>query len=178
MDFPEFLTSELPELSRYARVLAGSRDAAHDLVAQTMVKAQENWPRIARTSSPSAYVHRMVTNAFLSEKRRWSTRNIRLTPTGVIPERTGADFSETVDRRDQLDQMLRSLPRHQLCAIALRFYVGAEDAEIARELGCSEGAVRTYVSRGLRSLRLRLDTDDLLDRTAPSELFGGRTEQS
>ncbi len=178
MDFPDFLTAELPELSRYARVLAGSRDAAHDLVAQTLVKAQENWPRIAHTDSPAAYVHRMVTNAFVSEKRRWSTRNIRLTTTGVIPDRTGVDFSEAVDRRDLLEKMLRKLPRHQLCAIVLRFYLGADDSDIARELGCSEGAVRTYVSRGLRSLRLRLDDDQPFDRAAPPELFGGKTEQT
>jgi len=38
----------------------------------------------------------------------------------------------------------------------LRFYEGLPDAEIADILGCSEGTVRSHVSRGLAALRLDL----------------------
>ena len=105
--------------------------------------------------APGAYVRSMVTNAFLSDKRRWSTRFIRPTRTGDLPETAGPHPQASVDHREQLGELLSVLPHQQLAAIVLRYYLDLSDDDIAAELGCSAGAVRTYVSRGLSALRRR-----------------------
>lgn len=168
MTFEEFVNAELDGLRRYARLLAGGPDSGHDLLADTLVRAQLRWGRIGRMDSPGGYVRSMVTSGFLSERRRWSTRYIRTTATGELPDRPAVAPSaqHSVDDRDQLNQLLVSLPRQQRAAIVLRFYLDRSDTAIAAELGCSVGAVRAYISRGLATLRGRPAGD--ADRPPPA----------
>ena len=153
MTFEEFLAAEMASLSRYARVLTGDRDLAHDVLADALIRAQLKWNRIAQMERPGAYVRSIVTNGFFSEKRRWSSRFIRPTYSGDLPETPEPGAGGSVDDRDQLDQMLRSLPRQQRAAIVLRYYLDLPDREIAKELHCAESAVRSYISRGLAAVR-------------------------
>jgi RNA polymerase sigma factor (sigma-70 family) len=104
---------------------------------------------------PAAYVRSMVTNGYLSGKRRWSERFISSTRSGELPELAVPAAARSVDDRDQLDQLLRALPQQQRAAIVLRYYFDLTDETIAAELRCSAGAVRSYISRGLRAVRER-----------------------
>ena len=52
-----------------------------------------------------------------------------------------------------------SLPDDQRAAVTARHVAGESYAEIAERLGCSQSVVRQRVSRGLRSLRTRLDRE-------------------
>lgn len=155
VSFQEFLDADLDRLRRYARLLTGDRDAAHDVLADVLIKAQLRWHRISRMDHPAAYVRSMVTNAHVSDKRRWSSRFISTTSTGELPERAGAAPQHAVDDRAQLDRLLAALPQQQRAAIVLRYDLGLSDQEIAAELRCTTGAVRTYVSRGLAGIRSR-----------------------
>jgi len=40
--------------------------------------------------------------------------------------------------------------------LVLRYYAGLTDAEIADELGCSAGTVRSHASRALATLRVEI----------------------
>jgi RNA polymerase sigma factor (sigma-70 family) len=51
---------------------------------------------------------------------------------------------------------LRSLPRRQREAVALRYLSGLSDAEVAQSLGVSPSAAKTHVTRGLDALRRQL----------------------
>jgi RNA polymerase sigma factor (sigma-70 family) len=44
--------------------------------------------------------------------------------------------------------------------LVLRFYEGLTDAEIAADLGCSPGTVRSHASRALATLRAALDAKE------------------
>ena len=65
---------------------------------------------------------------------------------------------ETVERFD-LGALLGSLPDEQQAAIRARVLDERGYDEIARELACSPSVVRQRVSRGLRSLRARLEQE-------------------
>jgi len=77
MRFEEFAAARLPALLRYAVLLSGDCDEAHDIVQETLTRALVKWDRIAKIDEPYAYVRRMVTNEFLSLRRR---RRIRTVP--------------------------------------------------------------------------------------------------
>ena len=160
MTFEDFLSEQLEPLRRYTRLLTGSRDEAHDVLADALVKAHMRWSGISAMQYPTAYVRSMVTNGYLSERRRWVRRNVRPTRSGELPEGQVIDPARAVDDRAQLDQLLRSLPRQQRAAVVLRYYLDVPDGQIAEELGCSEGAVRTYISRGVSTLRERFPVGD------------------
>lgn len=160
MTFEDFLDAELEGLGRYALVLTGDRQKAHDALAEAMIKVQPHWDRIGVMAYPLAYVRRIVTNQFLQERRSWASRMFRSTSPETMPERQVRDAGPgRVDDRSQLHDLLASLPKQQRAAIVLRHYLDLSDADIADALSCSEGAVRTYISRGLAALRPREHTE-------------------
>ncbi len=154
MTFDEFLNAELTGLRRYAAMLAGDRHRAHDVLADALLAAHLGWQRIGAMEFPAAYVRRMVTSTFLSEKRRWSVRMILPTRSGALPDIPLPDPAADVDNRAQLHQLLTALPPRQRAAVVLRYYFDLPDAEISAELGITAGAVRTAISRALTSLRI------------------------
>ena len=55
---------------------------------------------------------------------------------------------------------MRTLPKRQAQATALRFVYDLPVADIAVVLGCSEGSVKQHLSRARASLRATLQVDD------------------
>jgi RNA polymerase sigma-70 factor (sigma-E family) len=152
MTFEEFVANRLGALMRYAVVLAGDRCLAEDVVQDALVRAYERWPRIVATDQPEAYVLRMVTNQYLSWRRRWS----RMVPRADVhpPDGDEPDDASRHAERDALRIRLDALPRRQRAVLVLRYYCGMSDTEIADALGCSHGTVRGYASRALSALRI------------------------
>jgi RNA polymerase sigma-70 factor (sigma-E family) len=155
MRFEEFAAARLPALLRYAMLLSGDREQARDLVQDVLARALVKWGRIGAVEEPYAYVRRMVTNEFLSWRRRRRLRTVPLDEAvlagrePVMPER---------EDRDDLRMLLSGLPAQQRAVLVLRYYEDLTDDEIAAVLGCRVGTVRGYASRGLAALRIDLRT--------------------
>jgi len=155
MRFEDFTATRLPALLRYATLLSGDRDEGHDIVQDVLTRALVRWSRIGAIEEPYAYVRTMITNHFLSLRRRrrlWT-----------VPLRDSDDHVQPPDPEPgdsgTLWQMLAALPRQQRAVLVLRYYEGLSDDEIAEVLGCRPGTVRGYASRALATLRIELRTD-------------------
>ena len=160
LDFDEFARGQLPSLVRFAAALTGDRQLAQDVVQDALVRAYEKWARVASTDRPELYLRRMVVNGYLSWRRRWYQRVVRSTaePADDLIVAVGDPVAQLADR-DQLAGLLAGLARQQRAAIVLRFYEDRDDDEIAEVLGCAPATVRSHVSRGLATLRLRIETE-------------------
>lgn len=157
MTFDDFVEERLDPLLRYATVLCYDPHLAKDIVQEVLLRAQQQWPKIsAKVDSPAAYVKRMVTNEFLSWRRRASAREVG-TSLRVLDELGSpeADQTRLYDEREAMTAKLATLPRRQRAALVLRYYEGCDDATIAAELDCRPGTVRSLISRGLATLRIR-----------------------
>ncbi|GLZ38427.1 SigE family RNA polymerase sigma factor [Actinokineospora sp. NBRC 105648] len=150
--FEAFLAERLDPLLRYATTLTCDPHQAQDIVQEVVLRAQQRWDRISRVDLPAAYVKRMVTNEFLSWRRR--TRDL-VFPSTAIAELTPAVADPTggVDDREVLLAGIARLPRKQRAAVVLRYYDNRTDAEIAEELRCSAVTVRSHISRAVATLR-------------------------
>jgi RNA polymerase sigma-70 factor (sigma-E family) len=157
--FEQFAASRLPALLRYAAVLTGDREQARDLVQDVLTRAYAKWSRIERADRPDAYVHRMVTNAFLNTRRRRSPRLVPLTRRHAeeLPDRPAPEPD------DDLRTRVWALPRQQRAVLVLRYYEGLADTEIAALLGCSLSTVRSNAARALARLRVALEPAGNLD---------------
>jgi len=151
--FDEFVAERQRPLLRLAMVLTGDARHAEEIVQDVLVRACEQWDRIGEMALPAAYVRRMVVNEFLSLKRRWA-RIVPFDPIRHDAERP--DHAAEHAERDAVVAELAKLPRRQRAVLALRYYDGRSDDQIAEILGCTPGTVRGYASRALATLRIEI----------------------
>jgi len=151
--FGDFVADRQRPLLRFAMVLTGDPRLAEEIVQDVLVRAFERWQHISGLDHPSAYLRRMIVNDYLSLRRRlWR----------VVPFDPGEHAAAVNDHagehaeRDAILAELAKLPRKQRAVIALRYYGGLSDAEIADALGCTAGTVRGYASRALATLRIEI----------------------
>jgi RNA polymerase sigma-70 factor (sigma-E family) len=156
--FEDFLTQRLTPLLRYATVLTCDPGQAQDVVQDVLVRAQPRWGRIGAMDQPYAYVKRMVTNEFLSWRRRRADVAVPADALAALSPAV-ADPTIAVDQRAALLAGIARLPRKQRAAVVLRYYEGCADTEIAEVLGCSTGTVRSHLSRAVATLRAMAETE-------------------
>lgn len=153
VELPEFISSELDAVLRFARALVGERGTAEDIVQDVMARLIAEPERFAAIDHPGAYVRRMVANRYVSWGRKW----FRVRPTAEVRlAEQIADPADRVAEAESLKSSLARLPRNQRAVLVMRFYAEMDDDEIAQALGCSAGTVRSHASRALATLRVAL----------------------
>jgi RNA polymerase sigma-70 factor (sigma-E family) len=155
MTFEEFAAERLPSALRFAAVLTGDRTVAEDLAQEVLIRAHSRWRKIGSLDRPEYYVRKMILNEFLS----WRRQSWRLIPSGRgadVDHRSAPDHAVRYVERDALVAELGKLPPRQRAVLALRYYEGLSDTEIADALGCTPGTVRGYASRALAALRVEM----------------------
>ena len=155
--FEEYAAAAWPSLYRYAYLLTGNHADAEDVAQQTLLKAHASWSRVRASDSPTAYVRRMLTNTYLSQRRPKGRRLELLTD--APPEPAGAPVGGPEERM-VLWPHVKSLPPRQRAVIVLRYYEDLSEQEIADALGCSRGNVKSTAHRALKALRAALGSDD------------------
>jgi len=153
LTFEEFLTAELPGLTRFAGALTGDRHLAEDVLSDALLAVSRRWGRITGMERPLAYVQRAVVNMFLSQRRTAERRRTEPADPAVF-DRAEPDASDAVARRDLVNRLLAGLPPQQRAAVVLRYLMDQTDEEIAATLGCSSGTVRSHLSHARSALRL------------------------
>src|SRR5258706_9200252 len=98
MTFDEYVAARLPALLRFATAVTGDRALAEDVTQEVLLRAHGRWRRISAMERPEAYLHRMVTNEYLSWRRRWA----RPTPPALAPAGDAPDHATVHAERDAL----------------------------------------------------------------------------
>lgn len=151
-EFEEFALACTPALYRSAWLLCGNRQAAEDLVQETLAKMYAKWHQpFGRIDNPTAYAHTTLTRTFLSGARKRSFRDERLF--ADLPETSLDDTTEPVAARLTIRQALEELSSIDQAVVVSRYLDDLSVAETARRLGISPGAVKTRSMRALQRLR-------------------------
>ena len=152
--YVEFVTVRQGALRRIAYAVCRDDARAEDVLQEALVKLYLAWPRVQGTGREEAYARKIIVNADLDQRRRPWHRRRSSVPVELLdrPARTGAAAEEQME----LVAELRRLPPMQRRTIVLRYWLGCSVEETARELGISEGTVKSHSSRGLATLRARL----------------------
>jgi len=149
-DFMEFVRARSLSLRRTAYLLCGDWSSGDDLVQEALAKVYVAWPRIAATEAALSYTRTTMLRTYLNEKRKWR-REVNL---GDVPEHPTDDQDTALTVT--LSALLRELPTKQRAVLVLRFYQDLSVPQIADELGIPEGTVKSQLSRGLATMRVRL----------------------
>jgi RNA polymerase sigma-70 factor (sigma-E family) len=140
-----------------ARLLVDDQSQAEEVVQDAFVALHRNWSRLRETDAAAAWLRAAVVNGARGRLRRRATarRHLRV----VEPDlRAGADEHAVLrDEHRAVAAALQTLPDRQRACLALRFYGGLTEAEIATDLGISAGSVKTHVHRGMAALATALE---------------------
>ena len=148
--FMEFVRARSLSLRRTAYLLCGDWSSGDDLVQEALAKVYVAWPRIAATEAALSYTRTTMLRTYLNEKRKWR-REVNLAD---VPEHPTDDQDTALTVT--LSALLRELPTKQRAVLVLRFYQDLSVPQIADELGIPEGTVKSQLSRGLATMRVRL----------------------
>lgn len=147
---------------RFAEFGLRHREDALDAVQEAMLKMLAYRDRPAQEWTPLFW--RILRSRIIDLRRRRTFRLGWLVDAGSDDDIDWAghdpDPSRSHDGREayaELAGALRDLPRRQREAFALRVLEELDVADTARIMGCSEGSVKTHLSRARIALRRRLE---------------------
>jgi RNA polymerase sigma factor (sigma-70 family) len=155
--FDDTLARHGAEIYRFALHLTRNRPDADDLYQETALKAYRAWNRLPCDANHRAWLYRIASNTFLSDKRK-SSRLRSLNAEDMV-ESIPAASQDDDGRLDagtllrEVEAFIEGLPPKQRIALVQRKYLDIGYPEIAATLGCSEEAARRSVHEALRKLR-------------------------
>jgi RNA polymerase sigma-70 factor (ECF subfamily) len=156
-DHESLITQHIPRLRRYARALTGDRDAADDLVQDTLERALSRMHLWRAGSDMRAWLFTIMHNVYVNQIRSRMRHPLEALdePSADARQAREPDWAELRD----MDDALARLPAEQRAVVLL---VGLEQftyQEAARALDVPVGTVMSRLSRGRERLRLILAGD-------------------
>lgn len=142
----------------YAAGLLRDRSAAEEVTAQAFERAYRKRRRYdPRRGTPRAWLFGIARNAALDElRRRKRVRSLAAEPEDPAMPAPEAD-AEAALRRAVLRDAIRGLDARQRELVALKFFAGLSNSEIAAVIGVSESNAGTRLHRTVEKLRRACD---------------------
>ncbi|NYI86013.1 SigE family RNA polymerase sigma factor [Saccharopolyspora hordei] len=138
------------QLLRIAVLLVDDRAAAEDIVQDAYVRVFDSRTRLRDPGKALAFLRQAVLNRARSVLRRRLVAK-KYQPKLATEDSQPDDTGRGVDRA-VLAAALAKLPRRQREAVVLRYYADLSESRTAEVMGCSQGAVKSYCSRGVSRL--------------------------
>lgn len=148
--FSELLAPSFDSGFRLAMTMLKDRTAAEDAVQEAAFKTWRKLQRVREGADIKPWFLAILANECRSARRgRWwqvvRSHDLALGPSAVNESR----WADWID----LDAALDRLGRQHLLALTLYYHLDLPIEEVARVLGCSEGAARQRIHRALAALR-------------------------
>lgn len=156
--FDQLYAENLGAATRFAYLLTGDRHEADEIVQDAFVRLLGRFADLRNPDAFPAYLRRTIISV---AQNRWRRRRLerafvrREATTRIDTEARPLDH----DHDHDLWMHLRALPARQRAAIVLRFYEDLSERQTAEILGCSVGAAKKLVARGLSTLRSTVGED-------------------
>lgn len=140
------------------RLTGGDRQAAEDVVQETLLRAWRNPGHpvftVEQAGSARSWLYTVARRIVIDEWRARSVRPEKLMPD--LPEHGGTDHTDgLVEQRLIADALQRLSPEHRAVLVEM-FYRRATVRETAVQLGIAEGTVKSRTHYALRALKLAL----------------------
>jgi RNA polymerase sigma-70 factor, ECF subfamily len=148
-EFERIAMPHTPSLLRLARRLTSDRDAAEDLVQETMLSAWRGFHQFRAGSNARAWLFRILINAFHARARKPRPATVPL---------AAHDFpsSATVLVSTEVTEALEQLPLDQRTVLMLGVVEGFTCQEMSEILTVPIGTVMSRMARAREALRERL----------------------
>ncbi len=157
--FADLVDRHKDAVVNYLTRLTGSRDRAEDLAQETFLRLFRSARDYTEQGYLRAYLYRIATNLVRSEERR--DRRLRLLMPFLPREEHAEPAAPSGLLRRELTREVASavakLPLRYRVPLVLHEIEGWSYVDIAQEIGCREGTVKSRVHRGRQQLKARLE---------------------
>ncbi|WP_348524991.1 sigma-70 family RNA polymerase sigma factor [Pararhodobacter sp. SW119] len=150
------LLDHIPALRAYARSLCGNIADADDLVQETLVRAIEYASSYRPGTNKRAWLFTIMRNRFYTNlgKRQRETTG-RADCVSSVPEIQGQQ--EWYLRGQELLRAMAELPVHYREALVLVVVLGERYDDVARQMDCEMGTVKSRVNRARKIIKAKLE---------------------
>jgi RNA polymerase sigma-70 factor (ECF subfamily) len=152
-DFDAFFRAEYPRLVGALSVAVGAEQAA-DVAQEAFVRANARWSRVRRMDRPGAWTRRVALNLVTDHHRRLRRRR------AIDPLLVADESVEMAPQDRDLAEALAALPTRQRLVVVLHYLLDLSVADVAREMGISDGTVKATLHQARASLRAKLEVID------------------
>jgi RNA polymerase sigma-70 factor (sigma-E family) len=143
-------------LVRLAALLVRDVGTAEEVVQDAFVAMHGGWRRLRDQEKALSYLRQSVVNRSRSVLRHRAV--VQKYAPKALPDAPSAENGAITElERTAVVEALAKLPTRQREALVLRYYADLSEAEIARTMGISRGAVKSHTSRGMAALRSGLE---------------------
>jgi RNA polymerase sigma-70 factor (sigma-E family) len=140
------------QLVRLAVLLVHDVQTAEEVVQDAFEAMHLASRRLRDSEKALQYLRQTVVNRSRSVLRHRKVVDMHAPKPG--PDEPSAEHAAlAILERSAVAAALRSLPERQREAIALRYYADFSEADIARAMGISKGAVKSHTARAMASLK-------------------------
>lgn len=149
--FVDQLEAMVPQMRVFARKLCRNDDLADDIVQEACLKAWAARDRFITGAPMRPWLFRIIRNAHIQHWRK-AWRCASLHPSDAEAWLVAPDNPEWSSDFHAMQQALQHLPCTQREAIVAVLAIGFSYEEAGQLLGCSEGTIKSRVSRGREAL--------------------------
>jgi RNA polymerase sigma-70 factor (sigma-E family) len=152
----ETYTTHYRSLLKLAALLLDDVASCEDVVQEAFIRVHSSRGRLRNPEKLLAYLRQTVVNLSRSTLRR-RLLGLRLLPKPMPDAASAEEHAYELLEKDALITALRGLQRRQREVLVLRYFADLTEAQVASLLGLSLGSVKAYGSRGIESLRVRME---------------------
>lgn len=154
--FDALYRDSFPTVARAVTWIVGDAEVAREIAQDAFVAMLVHWRKVSRYDNPGAWARRVAIRDAVRFAKRAGTRP-RPAPSERTVERGPDGVADTID----VWQAVATLPPAQRAAVVLHYLHDLPVAQVARELGCTEGTAKTHLSRARHTLAIRLGSTRL-----------------
>jgi len=154
----EIYTAHYNQLVRLAVMLVHDLQTAEEVVQDAFEAMHLAWRRLRDTEKALAYLRQSIVNKSRSVLRHRKVVEMHA-PKPAPDEQSAEHAALTLIERSEVTSALRTLPVRQREAIVLRYYADFSEADIAKAMGISRGAVKSHTARAMAALKSILEQE-------------------
>ena len=143
----------VPDAVRLGQLITGDPSTAQDLAHDAFIAAATKWPTMRDPDRFGAYLRTSVVRASLMRTRSHTRERARVERSRRGEPVTMPGAHVGAGNRMVLSEALTLLSDRQRAAVVLRYWNDLPEREIARNLGCAPGTVKSLLSRALVTLK-------------------------
>jgi len=152
----EDIVALLPDLRAFSRFLCREREAADDLVQNTILAALDKQSQFTAGTNLKAWMFTIMRNRFYTDLRAQRRRPTAVDPDTAEPQ-AAVDNPEAAIAVKELSSALWRLSAQAREALILVGAGGFSYEEASRLCGCTVGTLKVRVSRARKQLAQELD---------------------